>query len=277
MTSEIQMPPKPSAGRASQRSRVAGLFAFIVSLFAVFLAAPGYAQETDAEAVEEARALYVQAVEAVKSDRPAEAADLFRQSWLLIKKPELLYNEAVARARAGQITRAAEVAEEASQLELPPELQPKNEARLLAWRLRLKTETLGSERSRELARRAIVAAREPVLQASEKSVPEVRESGLSTGEIVGISLGAGGIAALIAAGFVDLALSSQLEDVEKAAEAKAERTYATRVEQAENLQLAERVLLVSGGAMIVTGLVVWLLSGHDPPERGSRGVATVRF
>lgn len=224
-------------------------------LFAGTLAQPATSFAND---IEKAQALYAEGVEAIRDDRPADGARLFRQSYALAPKPELLYNEAVAWARAGEIERALEIAQGTEIEGLPDSLKVRNEARISGWHSTLLARRSNHTVANERAERAIAAA-QPQIQMAATPPPTAPEEGWKTGQIVGLSVTAVGAGALIGAGITEVLLQSKLDEADTAASKGAASTHRAAIDDALTLQQVERVLLISGAVLVVGGLITWLV------------------
>ncbi len=212
------------------------------------------AADPSPEDVLEAEATYQAAVKAFGRGDAVEAATLFRASYDLVAKPELLYNEAYALAIAGDLPAAKRVAIEALDGGLPTAMDAKTRARLDAWDF--------AETARAVA--ATPAALAPPRVASSDSLglsgegpvaPEPHAARLFSYVAVGA-----GVVGLGAALVLETQIGSIGDDMDAAAAARDEQAYASALRRGQRLQTIGRAAWIAGGTLIVTGIVVWLVS-----------------
>ena len=227
-----------------------------IAVFAVVVAASSSAAAQSDDEVRRAEEYYNAAVTAFRDGAPAKAAKLFRASYDLVPKPTLLYNEACAHADAGDRSAAQRVAIEALSQQLPPVVHAKTYARLQAW--------TGADSATVVATRpnpVVSALRadsaeldEDVAVAASAKPRTPRTSG---GKIVGLSLLGLGGAALATAGVFELQVAATGRKLDDATD---RGRYDELVRDGQQQQTIGRVALISAGALIVGGIVVWLVS-----------------
>lgn len=105
----------------------------------------------DQEISESAREHYERGLEHYEAGEYQEAADAFHRSYALTPAAMLLYNISMAQWRAGNIQAARVAAIRAAQAGLPPEVELKNEARLVALQSVLSTGNIVGDISAERA------------------------------------------------------------------------------------------------------------------------------
>ncbi len=247
------------------------------------------AQSPEPEDVERAEESYLEAVEAFKSGEARRAAELFHESWELMPKPELLYNEAIAWADAGEVRRAHQTALAAAEAELPPKMRVRNEARIRAWSLRFTAEDTSATVAARPAETEESETTEPTPEptpeaaAVEATRPQSREG--SGGKVAGIALGVAGLAGLATSGVMAWQVDRTGQLLDRAARARDRSAYDHYLQRGERLQTVGIASLAAGGALLGTGVVVWLISGStEPPQQtvmigfdGTALSATVHF
>lgn len=214
--------------------------------------------------VERAERLYQDALEAFKENDYSRAATFFHASWELVPKPELLYNEAVAWARHGDVTRALEAGIAAAAEELPDGMRVKNSARVAAW-------------SAVTNAKAAVVARPAVVVREVESVPaELKDPGPSSP--AGIVVMSTGVAALAAWGLLELLLAGAVNDMRDAAAFGDRAGYDSALSRAEDIQVGARAVAVSGIVLTLAGATIVLMTtprGDAALQLGPTGLRLV--
>jgi hypothetical protein len=271
-------------------------FAAIAGLTCLAWGGAAFAQAPSQADVEKAEQRYLEAVDAFKAGDARHAAELFHESWELAPKPELLYNEAFAWARSGDVKRAREVALDAARSDLPDSMRVKNLARLHAWSTRLQ----GEATSEQIARAVEQAASSPPAVADSRTSTAAQpdtETGVSesvspsverhsTGRVIGVVLGATGLVGLGVAGYSSWTVRQIGDQLDEHSRDDDLAAYRSDLARGERFQTIGLVSLVSGAALVGTGLVVWLASGRSERSDaqairftfdGSAVHATLRF
>ncbi len=229
----------------------------LVAVAFLFAASTAHAEESEAER------LYKEGAEAYFQGEYAQAIIKFKRGNELDPNPMFLYNLALAYSKLGNVEEAESHAARAHKQGLPPQFADKNAARLLAFRMQLK--------STELAKPVEVAVEEGTceadtdcqggevcdLQSSQcvavSSTPTESGSGLSGLGWAGIGAIAGGSGLILGAVIIDLGLSSDIDEYDRlVADGQTDEAESLKSD-IEGSQSTGQILLFAGVGVATVG------------------------
>jgi len=230
--------------RAPSPAAVAAILTALVVGWSILVTSKAQSQSR-ADVSNEAETHYKRGVKLYQEGDYDEAVKELREAYALTPAPMLLYNIAMAEWRSGDLKAALEAGNRANSEGVPEAIRPKLAARLRAFESIRSGRDVAIDRSR-------AAGPEPRTDRSGG-----RREGLGAQGWVGISLAAGGMAALGGALGIDRHLASESEEFERIAARGDENAYTRKYKQIVRRQRTG--LTLWGVGVVATSVGVGLL------------------
>lgn len=200
---------------------------------------------------ERAEELYKNGAESYFKGDFLTALSSFKQGHELDPNAMFLYNISLCYGKLENYDEALKNAEKAHKTGLPPEVNDKNLARVIAYHANLK--------SQQLATAPRSATQSVEAQVSDPTpMPPVKSSKPSWLGWTGVGVATAGTGMLVGAIVIDAGLDSDINAYDEAIARDDIRESARLKTDIDSQQLLGKVLLISGGALAATGIALFV-------------------